>query len=175
MRGALMELSRRDFLLAGAATGAALGGLGLLNFLARGPVDRTAWAGKTVGTVQRIPSMCQSCTTACGVMATVKDGRLLSITGNPEDPNSQGSVCAKGVAGPSILYDPYRLLYPLQRGGQRGEGQWERLTWGEGYTTISGRPRPIRDSGHPEEVAFPPGRDPSTDIINPFLNAFATP
>ena len=132
-----MELSRRDFLLAGAATGAALGGLGLLDFLARGSVDRTAWAGKTVGAVQRIPSMCQGCTTACGVIATVKGGRLLSITGNPEDPNSQGSVCAKGVAGPSILYDPYRLLYPLQRVGQRGEGKWKRITWDEAYTTIA--------------------------------------
>ena len=66
-----MELSRRDFLLAGAATGAALGGLGLLDFLARGTVKRMEWAGKTVGAVQRIPSMCQSCTTACGVIATV--------------------------------------------------------------------------------------------------------
>lgn len=43
--------------------------------------------------------MCQGCTTACGVIATVKDGRLLSTTGNPEDPNNRGSVCAKGVAG----------------------------------------------------------------------------
>ncbi len=170
-----MELSRRDFLLAGAATGAALGGLGLLHFLARGPVDRTAWAGKTVGAVQRIPSMCQGCTTACGVLATVKDGRLLSITGNPEDPNSQGSVCAKGVAGPSILYDPYRLLYPLQRVGKRGEGKWKRITWDAAYTTIADRLRQIRASGHPEEFAFQQGRNRSTDIINRFLNAFGTP
>src|SRR5262249_61436095 len=127
-----MELSRRGFLLAGAATGAALGGLGLLDFLARAPVDRTAWAGKTVGAVQRIPSMCQGCTTACGVIATVKEGRLLSIIGNPEDPNSQGSVCAKGVAGPSLLYDPYPLVYPLPRLGQRGGGRGETLARGGG-------------------------------------------
>src|SRR5689334_23352527 len=113
-----MELSRRDFLLAGAAAGAALGGLGLLHGMTLGPVESAAWAGKTVGGVQRIPSMGQGCTTACGVIATVKDGRLISITGNPEDPNNQGSVCAKGVAGPSMLYDPYRLLYPLKRVGK---------------------------------------------------------
>lgn len=170
-----MELSRRDFLLAGAATGAALGGLGLLNFISRGTVERTAWAGKTVGAVQRIPSMCQGCTTACGVIATVKDGRLLSITGNPEDPNSQGSVCAKGVAGPSMLYDPYRLLYPLKRVGKRGEGQWQRITWEEAYTEIAQHLRAIRDSGHPEEFAFQQGRNRSTDIISRFLNAFGTP
>ena len=37
-----MELSRRDLLLAGAATGAALGGLGVLHGLTRSPLDRTA-------------------------------------------------------------------------------------------------------------------------------------
>lgn len=118
-----MELSRRDFLALGAATAAAVGGIGLLGRFGRAPLDPNTWAGKTVGAVERIPSMCQGCTTACGVIATVKDGRLLSIAGNPEDPNSQGSVCAKGVAGPSMLYDPYRVLYPLRRVGARGEGQ----------------------------------------------------
>lgn len=170
-----MELSRRDFLLAGAAAGTALGGLGLLNFIGRSGTDRAAWAGKTVGNVQRLPSMCQGCTTACGVIATVKDGRLLSITGNPEDPNSQGSVCAKGVAGPSLLYDPYRLLYPLKRVGARGEGKWKRITWEEAYTEIAARLRAIRESGRPEEFAFQQGRNRSADIINRFLNAFGTP
>src|SRR2546423_13393457 len=148
-----MELSRRDFLVLGSATAAAVGGVGLLGRFGRAPMNHAAWAGKTVGAVQRFLSMCQGCTTACGVIATVKDGRLLSITGNPEDPNSQGSVCAKGVAGPSILYDPYRLLYPLQRVGKRGEGKWKRITWEEAYTTVADRLRQIRDSGHPEEFA----------------------
>ncbi len=170
-----MELSRRELLLAGAATGAALGGLGVLHGLTDSPVDRTAWAGKTRGMVQRIPSMCQSCTTACGVIATVKDGRLLSITGNPEDPNSRGSVRAKGVAGPSLLYDPYRLLYPLKRVGPRGGGQWKRISWDEAYNEIAEHLRRIRASGHPEEFAFQQGRNRSTDIISRFLNAFGTP
>lgn len=170
-----MELSRRNFLVAGAAAGTALGGLGLLHFVARSGPEPTAWAGKTLGTVQRIPSMCQSCTTACGVIATVKDGRLLSITGNPEDPNNQGSVCAKGVASPSLLYDPYRLLYPIKRVGKRGEGKWQRITWDAAYTEIAERLQAIRASGHPEEFAFQQGRNRSTDIINRFLNAFGTP
>jgi anaerobic selenocysteine-containing dehydrogenase len=170
-----MELSRRDFLALGAATAAAVGGIGLLGLYGRAPLNHAAWAGKTVGAVRRIPSMCQGCTTACGVIATVKDGRLISIFGNPEDPNSQGSVCAKGVAGPSMLYDPYRLLYPLRRVGARGQGQWKRITWEEAYTEMADRLRAIRERGHPEEFAWQQGRNRSSDIISRFLNAFGTP
>lgn len=170
-------LSRRDVLRIAAAAGAATAGLAGIEI-----VDRTVvhpghqfTPGKTVGSVTRIPSMCQMCTTACGIIANVRDGRLLTIEGNPADPNSQGAVCAKGVAGPSILYDPYRLLYPLRRVGQRGEGRWRRISWDEAYREIADRLRSIRESGRPEEFAFQQGRNRSTDIVSRFLNAFGTP
>src|SRR5262245_2237703 len=130
-----MKLDRRDFLKIGAAAGAAVGGLGLLNLVGRKTyASGSAWAGKSVGAIQHPPSMRQACTTACGIIAHVKDGRLLTISGNPADPNSRGAICAKGAAGPSILYDPYRVLHPLKRVGKRGEGKWKRITWDEAYT-----------------------------------------
>ncbi len=171
-----MKLSRRDFLKLGAATAAAIGATGGTSLVTRAyGVDRADWAGHRVGAVTRVPSMCQACTTACGVIGTLKDGRLISITGNPEDPNSRGSVCAKGTAGPSILYDTARLLYPLKRVGERGEGKWRRITWEEAYSEIAQRLRAIRDRGHPEEFAFLQGRNRSTDIVSRFLNAYGTP
>jgi anaerobic selenocysteine-containing dehydrogenase len=171
-----MELDRRDFLRLAGAAGATAAGLGLADLVTwRGGASPGARAGKTVGAVERIPTLCQGCTTACGVVATVQDGRLLTIAGNPEDPNSRGSICAKGAAGPSVLYDPYRLLYPLRRVGKRGEGRWKRITWDEAYDEIAGRLRAIRESGHPEEFAFQQGRNRSSDIINRFLNAYGTP
>lgn len=171
-----MELNRRDFLRIGAAAGAALAGTGALELVTtarsrRGPAPHTATGGAT----QRIPSMCQMCTTACGIIANVRDGRLSTISGNPEDPNSQGAICAKGAAGPSILYDPYRMLYPLRRVGARGEGRWRRVSWEEAYAEIGDHLRRIREAGHPEEFAFQQGRNRSTDIISRFLNAYGTP
>jgi thiosulfate reductase / polysulfide reductase chain A len=171
-----VELDRRDFLRLGAAAGAALTGAGLLGFVtSKRSRNAPQRSGKTVGAIQRIPSVCQACTTACGIIANVRDGRLLTISGNPEDVNSQGSICAKGVAGPSILYDPYRLLHPLRRVGARGEGRWKRISWEEAYDEIAGRLRSIREAGHPEEFAFQQGRNRSTDIISRFLNAYGTP
>ena len=76
---------------------------------------------KYLGTT-RVPGMCQLCSTICGIVGHVKDGRLLKIEGNPNDPNSRGRVCARGQAGLNHLYHPERLLYPMKRVGERGEG-----------------------------------------------------
>lgn len=170
------SLNRRDFLRLAAAAGAAASGLGVVKFVGRTDhPGHSGWAGKTVGSLEHVPSMCQACTTACGIIANVKDGRLLTVRGNPEDPNNRGSVCAKGVAAPSILYDPYRLLYPYKRVGSRGDGRWKRISWEEAYGEISDRLRAIRESGRPEEFAFQQGRNRSTDAVSRFLNSFGTP
>ncbi len=34
--------------------------------------------------------------------------------------------CQKGAAWSQLLYGPDRLLYPLKRVGERGEGRWNR-------------------------------------------------
>ena len=170
-----MDITRRELLRLGAAAALALQSAGCAT-LARERRPATATlAGKTTGAIERIPTMCQACTTACGVLATVKDGRLLGIVGNPKDPNSRGSVCAKSVAAPSILYDPFRLLYPLKRVGPRGSGQWKRISWEEAYAEIALKLKAIREGGHPEEFAFQQGRNRSADIIDRFLNAYGTP
>ncbi|WP_189210371.1 molybdopterin-containing oxidoreductase family protein [Actinokineospora fastidiosa] len=150
----------------------AVGGVGAIEITDRLLDDRT---GDSTPEATRIPSMCQMCTTACGIIGHVANGRLLKITGNPKDPNSQGAVCAKGVAGPSVLYDPFRMLYPLKRVGERGSGRWRRITWEEAYDEIATRLREIRDRGKPEEFAFQQGRNRSSDIVSRFLNAYGTP
>jgi thiosulfate reductase / polysulfide reductase chain A len=170
-----MDISRRELIRLGAAAALALQSAGCAG-LARSRRPPTATlGGKTTGVIERIPTMCQACTTACGVLATVKDGRLLGVVGNPEDPNSRGSVCAKAVAAPSMLYDPFRLLHPLKRVGERGSGKWKRISWPEAYAEIADKLKAIRDSGHPEEFAFQQGRNRSADIINRFLDAYGTP
>ena len=70
----------------------------------------------------RVPGVCQLCSTICGTIGYVKDGRLLKIEGNTNDPNSRGRLCARGHAGLNHLYHPERLLYPLKRVGSRGAG-----------------------------------------------------
>ncbi len=104
--------------------------------------------------VQVVPGMCQLCSTVCGILGYVKDGRVIKIEGNPKDPNSRGHLCARGHAGLNHLYHPERLLYPLKRVGARGEGKWKRISWDEALDEIAEKLKAVRESGHPENSLF---------------------
>ena len=123
---------------------------------------------------KKVPGMCQLCSTICGIVGHVKDGRIIKLEGNPNDPNSRGKLCARGQAGLNHQYHPERLLYPLRRIGKRGEGKWKRVSWDEALTEIAGRLKETRDSGHPEKFAFHQGRQRSKDALKRFLDAFGT-
>ncbi|MFT7669216.1 MAG: thiosulfate reductase/polysulfide reductase chain A [Planctomycetota bacterium] len=122
---------------------------------------------------ERIPGMCQLCSTVCGTLAHVKDGRVIKIDGNPKDPNSKGKLCARGQAGLNHQYHPERLLYPLKRVGERGEGKWKRISWDEAYDELASRLTECRKTD-PTEFAFHQGRSRSKDPVSAFLNAFGT-
>jgi anaerobic selenocysteine-containing dehydrogenase len=123
---------------------------------------------------KKVPGMCQLCSTICGIVGWVKDGRLLKIEGNPNDPNSRGLLCARGQAGLNHQYHPERLLYPLKRVGKRGEGKWKRISWDEATDEIAEKLKQIRESGKPEEFALHQGRQRSKDALKRFLDAFGT-
>ena len=67
-----------------------------------------------------VKTACRACIANCGVLAHVKNGRVIKLEGNPVDPMSQGRMCAKGLAGIQALYHPNRNKYPLLRVGERG-------------------------------------------------------
>lgn len=125
--------------------------------------------------LQRVPSTCLNCSTVCGIVGLVQDGELMAIEGNPQDPNTHGTLCAKGVAAISINTYPERLLYPLKRVGKRGEGLWQRISWDEAYATLSTRIQANIDAGHPERVAIHQGRSRLGAEFNRFLGAIGSP
>ena len=140
-----------------------------------GPLKKKNWPDiNKYKDTKQVPGMCQLCSTICGTIGHVKDGRLIKIEGNPKDPNSRGYLCARGHAGLNHLYHPERLLYPLKRVGERGEGKWKRISWDEALDEIATKLKAVRDSGHPEKFAFHQGRQRSKDALKRFLDAFGT-
>lgn len=140
-----------------------------------GPQAKRNWPDRNkYKDAEKIPGMCQLCSTVCGIIGYVKDGRLLKVEGNPKDPNSRGFLCARGQAALNHLYHPERLLYPLKRVGKRGEGKWKRVSWDEALDEIATKLKAVRESGHPEEFAFHQGRQRSKDALKRFLDAFGT-
>ncbi len=123
----------------------------------------------------KIKSVCLNCSTVCGIEGYVIDGKLVKVGGNPEDPNSGKSLCAKGQSGPTINTYADRLLFPLARVGPRGSGQWKRITWEEAYAQMVPRIRKAMDEGKPEEVAIHIGRSRIGEEMTRFMNAIGTP
>ena len=58
-----------------------------------------------------------------------QSARYPSINAKIPDFNPRG--CNKGVQHSQIMYEKDRILYPMKRVGERGEGKWKRLSWDE--------------------------------------------
>ena len=93
--------------------------------------------------VKVVQTNCFECHSKCGVLAYVKDGRLIKVKGSPNDPRSQGVMCTKGQAATQILYSPDRLNHCLRRTRPKGDPDpgWEKISHAEAMDIISERAR----------------------------------
>jgi anaerobic selenocysteine-containing dehydrogenase len=97
------------------------------------------------------------CHGTCGVLAYVKDGKLVKIEGDPDHPWNQGRLCSRCLAITQYIYHPDRLTRPLKRVGKRGEGKWQEISWDEAYDLIEQKMNKIREEFGPESVIFAMG------------------
>jgi anaerobic selenocysteine-containing dehydrogenase len=173
-------LNRRNFLKLGAAaaTTTVAGGASLN---AHAVKDLPEWGNKdfspTTGKArQAIPSACWQCVTRCANIGYVEDGRLVKIESNVNSIRTEGVMCAKGQGAVNHTYDPDRILYPMQRVGERGAGEWKRISWDEALDMIAARMKKNRDAGTPEKVAFHYGRMKASHskTIGGFFKAYGT-
>jgi anaerobic selenocysteine-containing dehydrogenase len=74
--------------------------------------------------------------TYCGMIATVQDGRLIKVEGDPDHPDSHGFLCIRGRSAHEIQGNPLRLSQPLLRRGPRGSQDWEPITWDDAMDRI---------------------------------------
>lgn len=107
-------------------------------------------APSSAGTVTVIPTTCTECSVHCGSLVTVRDGAIESIKPNPAHPLSKGAFCIKGLKGSTgITYSERRLLHPLRRVGERGEGQWQEISWDEALDYAADRYAAVREKYGP--------------------------
>lgn len=94
------------------------------------------------------------CTSRCGVMATVEDGRLTAVNADTRHPN--GCICVKGAAAPDIVYSPDRVQYPLLRSRPKGDPDpgWVRVTWDQALNLTVLRLNDIKARSGAEAVVF---------------------
>lgn len=116
--------------------------------LAKTPLPTTTtWNGTTVDNVRVVKTACsRNCYDTCGVLAVVKDGKLIKVEGDPDHPISRGTLCVKGYAYPQRVNSPDRIKYPLLRTGARGEGKFKRISWDQAYDYIGDKLTKVRDT-----------------------------
>ncbi len=120
-----MNTSRREFVksAAMAAATAVLSGATHRNIHAAEGADGLLW--------QKAP--CRFCGTGCGLMVAVKDGRVVAVQGDLENPVNKGLLCVKGYHAGVALYGKDRLRTPLIR----KRGRLVSASWDEAITTIA--------------------------------------
>ena len=167
-------LSRRDFLKLG---GAAFGALAIGQFIPPLVAQAARDAGylDASGDSGYIPSMCEMCVWRCGLLAKVENGRVVKLEGNPDHPHSKGKLCPRGQAGLMNTYDPDRVLNPLIRVGNRGEGQFRKASWDEALDMVAKNMLDIKQKYGPEAMVFSSTHNLSQPLFENLLNAFGSP
>ena len=84
-----------------------------------------------------------NCTGQCAFNVFVKNG----VVWREEQQGEYGSSsdapdygprgCQKGLSHSRYMYGKQRILYPLKRVGERGEGKWERITWDQAMLEVA--------------------------------------
>ncbi len=136
--------------------------------------EAKGWAKREKKTYSIVPTTCFNCESACGLLAYVDkaSGNVRKLEGNPYHPGSRGRNCAKEPATINQLTDPDRILYPLKRKGERGAGEWERVSWDEVLDDISARIRKAIQEERHNEVAYHVGRPGHEGYMDRVLKAW---
>ncbi|MFZ5815563.1 MAG: molybdopterin-containing oxidoreductase family protein [Bacillota bacterium] len=85
-------------------------------------LDMTRWAeAASLAPTEVRPTMCNGCSSHCGMLVHVKNGRVWKAEGHPDHGQNKGKLCARAHAVLTQVYDPDRLTQPLKRVGDRFE------------------------------------------------------
>jgi len=86
----------------------------------------------------------RDCPDACGLVATVEEGRIVKLEGDPDHPVTRGFLCYRTNRFLERQYDPERITEPLAR----RDDDFEPISWDEALDRIAeGMLRIKRESG----------------------------
>ena len=95
-----------------------------------------------------VNSTCGYCSVGCGMQLGVRDGKVVSVRGNPNHPVNRGKLCPKGLAEHYAIEAEGRALYPMLR----KESALTRVSWDEALSTMVHRFRIVQRKYGPQSV-----------------------
>ena len=109
------------------------------------------------GDIIRYTTCSEHCFSNCVIKVHIRDGKIWAV--EPDDTINHGIAredghlpdelidkcmitarpCTKGYAHIRNLNAPNRVIYPMKRAGEKGEGKWQRISWDEALDTIANK------------------------------------
>ncbi len=91
-------------------------------------------------------------------------GTFQTIEEGVPDYNPMG--CQKGVAWSATRRGADRLLHPLRRAGERGEGKWDEISWNEALTDVADSFLDAIEESGPESIVRVSGAEAANPVGN---------
>lgn len=149
-----MQLSRRSLFKAagsGVAAGMAYGLISKSQALAADPEQQNTWK---LQQTDEFTNVCCYCAGGCGSICSVRDGELINVEGDPDNPINLGGLCPKGasmfqlrnVVDPEtreVIKNPARVTKPMVR--RPGSDHWEDISWDDAISEIARHIKDTRD------------------------------
>ena len=133
------RLSRREWFRrsAGGCAGLALSSLIDLR------VVRASTQKLKLSEVSEFTTSCNFCSCGCGMIASVREGKLIAMEGDFDHIVNRGSLCVKGISMFATHTSPKRLTTPRYRAP--GSDHWEDITWKEAVERVARKIKKVRD------------------------------
>ncbi|MFK7976093.1 MAG: molybdopterin-dependent oxidoreductase, partial [Halioglobus sp.] len=93
-----------------------------------------------------VSTTCPYCGVGCGVLATVENAQVISVTGDDTHSANAGRLCVKGTALHETFGQSERLLHPMLNGAQ--------TSWNTALDTLTDQLRQTLAQYGPESIGF---------------------
>src|SRR5258706_3126601 len=142
----MAQMTRRDFVKLGAASGGGLGGAALGFDLAAAIQVKQELR---IAGAKEVHSLCPYWAVGCSLVAyTTQDAkghsRLLQIEGDPDSPVNEGRLCPKGATAMQLAVSTRRVEKPLYRAP--GSDKWQEISWDQMLDKLAQRIKESRDA-----------------------------
>jgi formate dehydrogenase major subunit len=107
------------------------------------PAARAATEEMKLSQINEFTTACNFCSCGCGMIAQVRDGKLIAMEGDYDHIVSRGSLCVKGISMFATHASPNRLQKPLYRAP--GADHWVDISWQEAAEKVARKIKKVRD------------------------------